>query len=43
MVNLVGNALDAMPSGGRLQLRIRRTTDWIKGGRALCIAVADIR
>jgi signal transduction histidine kinase len=38
MVNLVGNALDAMPSGGRLQLRIRRTTDWIKGGRALCIA-----
>jgi PAS domain S-box-containing protein len=41
MVNLVGDALDAMPSGGRLQLRIRRTTDWIKGGRALCIAVAD--
>ena len=41
MVNLVGNALDAMPSGGRLQLRIRRTTDGIKGGRALCIAVAD--
>jgi PAS domain S-box-containing protein len=41
MVNLVGNALDAMPSGGRLQLRIRRITDWIKGGRALCIAVAD--
>jgi PAS domain S-box-containing protein len=38
MVNLVGNALDAMPSGGRLQLRIRRTTDWIKGGRALRIA-----
>ena len=41
MVNLVRNALDAMPSGCRLQLRIRRTTDWIKGGRALCIAVAD--
>jgi PAS domain S-box-containing protein len=41
MVNLVGNALDAMPSGGRLQLRIRKATDWIKGGRALCIAVAD--
>jgi PAS domain S-box-containing protein len=41
MVNLVGNALDAMSSGGRLQLRIRRTTDWIKGGRALSIAVAD--
>ena len=41
MVNLVGNALDAMPSGGRLQLRIRRTTDWIMGRRAICIAVAD--
>ncbi|MCU1252559.1 MAG: sensor histidine kinase [Edaphobacter sp.] len=41
MVNLVGNALDAMPSGGRLQLRIRRTTDWIMGRRTLCIAVAD--
>jgi PAS domain S-box-containing protein len=41
MVNLIGNALDAMSSGGRLQLRIRRTTDWIKGGRALSIAVAD--
>jgi PAS domain S-box-containing protein len=41
MVNLVGNALDAMSSGGRLLLRIRRTTDWIKGGRALSIAVAD--
>jgi signal transduction histidine kinase len=41
MVNLVGNALDAMSSGGRLLLRIRRTTDWIKSGRALSIAVAD--
>jgi PAS domain S-box-containing protein len=41
LVNLVGNALDAMSSGGRLQLRIRRTTDWIEGGRALSIAVAD--
>jgi signal transduction histidine kinase len=41
MVNLVGNTLDAMPSGGRFQLRICRATNWIKGRRALCIAVAD--
>jgi PAS domain S-box-containing protein len=41
MVNLIGNALDAMPSGGRLELRIRRTTDWRKGERVLCITVAD--
>ena len=27
MVNLIGNALDAMPFGGRLQLRVRRATD----------------
>jgi PAS domain S-box-containing protein len=41
MVNLIGNALDAMPLGGRLNLRIRRMTDRVKGGRAVCIAIAD--
>jgi signal transduction histidine kinase len=41
MVNLIGNALDAMPFGGRLQLRVRRATDWITGRPGLRITVAD--
>ena len=41
MANLIGNALDAMPFGGRLQLRVRRATDWITGRPGLRITVAD--
>jgi PAS domain S-box-containing protein len=41
MVNLVGNAFDAMPSGGRLRLRIRRATDWATSRSGFRIAVAD--
>ena len=41
MVNLIGNALDAMPFGGRLQLRVRRATDWMTGRRGARITVAD--
>jgi PAS domain S-box-containing protein len=41
IVNLIGNALDAMPSGGKLWLRIRRTTDWVKHRQGLRITVAD--
>jgi PAS domain S-box-containing protein len=41
MVNLIGNALDAMPSGGRLHLRIRRTTNWATNRRGVRITVAD--
>ncbi len=41
MVNLMGNALDAMPSGGKLRLRVRRTTDWGTHRQGLRITVAD--
>ena len=41
MVNLIGNALDAMPSGGRLRLRVRRATDWVTHRQGLRITVAD--
>ena len=41
MVNLIGNALDAMPSGGKLRLRVRRTTDWVTHRQGLRITVAD--
>ena len=41
MVNLIGNALDAMPSAGKLRLRVRRTTDWVMHRQGLRITVAD--
>jgi signal transduction histidine kinase len=41
IVNLIGNALNAMPFGGRLQLRVRRATDWMTGRPGVRITVAD--
>jgi signal transduction histidine kinase len=41
MVNLIGNALDAMPLGGRLQLRVRRTTNLETNRQGIRITVAD--
>jgi PAS domain S-box-containing protein len=41
IVNLVGNALDAMPSGGRLRLKVRRATDWASGRSGIRVTVAD--
>lgn len=39
--NLVSNALDAMPSGGRLLLRSRDGTDWRTGRQGVVLTVAD--
>ena len=39
--NLIGNAIDAMPLGGRLLLRSREATDFRTGQRGLVITVAD--
>ncbi len=39
--NLVGNALDAMPHGGRLLIRSRETTDWRTGQKGLTLTFAD--
>ncbi len=39
--NLVSNAVDAMPSGGRLVVRSRKTKDWKTGKTYLALTVAD--
>ncbi|WP_263411796.1 sensor histidine kinase [Terriglobus aquaticus] len=39
--NLIGNALDAMPKGGRLLLRSREQVDPVTGERGLVMTVAD--
>jgi PAS domain S-box-containing protein len=39
--NLVGNAIDAMPHGGRLLVRSRRATDWSTGRKGLTLTVVD--
>jgi len=39
--NLVGNAIDAMPRGGRLLVRSREGTDWRTGERGLVLTVGD--
>ncbi|WP_263385952.1 ATP-binding protein [Granulicella arctica] len=39
--NLIGNAIDSMPLGGRLLLRSREATDFQTGKRGLVITVAD--
>jgi PAS domain S-box-containing protein len=39
--NLVSNAIDAMPIGGRLVLRSREATDWRTGRRGVVLTVAD--
>lgn len=39
--NLITNAIDAMPNGGRLLIRSREATEWKTGRRGLALTVAD--
>jgi PAS domain S-box-containing protein len=39
--NLVGNALEAMPFGGRLLIRSRKGSDWSTGRKGLVLSIAD--
>jgi PAS domain S-box-containing protein len=39
--NLVGNAIDAMPAGGRLMIRSREATDWRTGRKGVMLTIAD--
>jgi len=39
--NLLGNAIDVMPHGGRLLIRSRETLDWKTGRRGIVLTFAD--
>jgi signal transduction histidine kinase len=39
--NLIGNAIDAMPRGGRLLVRSREATNWRTGAKGLVLTIAD--
>jgi PAS domain S-box-containing protein len=39
--NLLGNAIDAMPEGGRILMRSRETTNWANGQRGITLTIAD--
>ncbi len=39
--NLVGNAIDAMRSGGRLRVRSHPATEWKTGSKGIRISIAD--
>src|SRR5580704_3615082 len=40
-VNLIGNAVDSMESGGHLKIRVRPGTDWRTGLQGVRITIAD--
>jgi two-component system NtrC family sensor kinase len=39
--NLITNAIDAMPTGGRLLVRSREGTDWTTGRKGVILTIAD--
>lgn len=41
LLNLIGNAIDAMPTGGRLMIRERSATEWSTGREGIVVTVAD--
>jgi PAS domain S-box-containing protein len=41
IANLVQNAIQAMPNGGRLRLRVKRSTDWRTDTPGVRVTVAD--
>jgi PAS domain S-box-containing protein len=41
LANLVGNALDAMPHGGKLVIRSKEITDWASGAAGVVMTFAD--
>lgn len=41
LANLFGNAMDALPSGGRIVLRTAATREWKSGRNGIAITVAD--
>ena len=40
-LNLVGNAVQAMPSGGRLRVHVRDAADWVGQRRGVSISIVD--
>jgi signal transduction histidine kinase len=40
-LNLVGNAVQAMPAGGKLRVHVRDMTDWARQRRGTVISILD--
>ncbi len=40
-LNLIGNAIQAMPSGGRMRVSVFERSDWKRQGKVICVAICD--